>query len=561
MRTPDLLFRLQEDSENDSPMLDTRKVGVGVDAQPSLLRRPLVAEKHIRPGSARLGGKLVGKEGTPLESTPSSSLGATPASSTGRLTALLTAKSELSDSSSKLRSSTPRLISEKKSVSKSKSQSLTKSGRRKSAPKSARAGSAGRRADSAIAIGSRGAGTRPGSGLSVGKGSGRPGSAMRLSARGATMTTGTLPLLPGKLKGKKQTEIAPKPLTQKERGLLDACEGDDLDAVYKSLWQNPDINCRKPVFGSSPLAVACRKGNRHVASILLSFGADLNISDEYGVTPLHWAANSGDASLVTLLLRKAVSTGTLASALAATSPIQAPSGDAPGLLSRKDLFGSTALHFASVNNLTGVARALVAAGCDPTATNNDGRRASELTSDEELRLYLQDEEHRIQKMQSAALRAARRAAAASAASGGSPRRPGTRPGTSKTTSRPTSAQSTPNLSKSNTRKSTGRSSSALLKTARRPTTALPRSTSAKGSLSTSKSKDKSRDSIPTEDILTAEEVVVVETTPIAPEPALQPAAEMENEESVLVMKQTSGPRGFMSAVQSGTKGVGMSMGA
>ncbi|KAI9007342.1 ankyrin repeat-containing domain protein [Gaertneriomyces semiglobifer] len=163
---------------------------------------------------------------------------------------------------------------------------------------------------------------------------------------------------------------------------------------------------------TSPLSVACRKGNAKIAEILLSFGADVSAADEYGVTPLHWAANSGDAVLVMLLLRMARNAGVLLPALASLSPADSPSNNAPNILGRKDLFGSTPLHFASVNNRADIARALVAAGSDPMAVNNDGRRPSELTTDIALKAYLKDEEHRMQKYHAAFQRVIRKAAAA-----------------------------------------------------------------------------------------------------------------------------------------------------
>lgn len=52
-------------------------------------------------------------------------------------------------------------------------------------------------------------------------------------------------------------------------------------------------------------------------------------SDEYGVTPLHWASGHGFDHIVQLLLNKGISHDDLC---------------------RKDFYGSTPLHFASVNN-------------------------------------------------------------------------------------------------------------------------------------------------------------------------------------------------------------------
>lgn len=57
-------------------------------------------------------------------------------------------------------------------------------------------------------------------------------------------------------------------------------------------------------------------------------------------------------------------------------------------LSRRDCFGSTPLHFASVRNKQDVISQLVEAGCDPFTTNNDGRKPSDLTTDESIKMYL-----------------------------------------------------------------------------------------------------------------------------------------------------------------------------
>ncbi|KAJ3153172.1 hypothetical protein HDU89_000801 [Geranomyces variabilis] len=255
----------------------------------------------------------------------------------------------------------------------------------------------------------------------------------------------------------------PVPLTTAEKGLLAACEGDDLETVYATLWsEHPDINCRREHFGSTPLAVACRSGNAQVAALLLSYGADVTAPDAYGVSPLHWAATSGSAPLVSLILSRAVSKGQLRPVLA-TLPIttaapqpppppllpkgdqqqQPPSsaspstgahhppipkeGGPPNVLATRDAFGSTALHFASVLNAADVVRVLIQAGIDPTARNNDGRTAAELTTDTALRDFLRERESRLRAHVAAYSRMRKRqeaaaAEAAASASGGGGRK-------------------------------------------------------------------------------------------------------------------------------------------
>ena len=87
-----------------------------------------------------------------------------------------------------------------------------------------------------------------------------------------------------------------------------------------------------------PLAVACRKGYPKIVNVLLEFGANMS-SDEFGCTPLHWAANSGKSQIIHSLLKKA------------NLSIED--------LQKKDQFGSTPLHFASVRNLSESVQTLV----------------------------------------------------------------------------------------------------------------------------------------------------------------------------------------------------------
>eukprot|EP00842_Homolaphlyctis_polyrhiza_P003904 jgi/Hompol1/4514/HPOL_003681-RA len=175
----------------------------------------------------------------------------------------------------------------------------------------------------------------------------------------------------------KPVETTAVRFSQKEVDLLRACEVGDIDNVYKLLWEGANINCRMPLVGSTPLMVACRQGNHKIASVLIEFGAQTKISDEYAATALHWAANSGKPNLVNMLVSK----GRLS-----TSD-----------MIKKDQFGSTPLHFASVRNLSGSVVALIQAGSDPSITNNDGRKPSELTTDDSIRQYLLDEELRMQR--------------------------------------------------------------------------------------------------------------------------------------------------------------------
>lgn len=65
---------------------------------------------------------------------------------------------------------------------------------------------------------------------------------------------------------------------------------------------DPDAGSRGDS-GNTPLGVACDfQGNEEIAAVLLGAGADVNARMQYGVTPLHRAAENADEPMVRLLL-------------------------------------------------------------------------------------------------------------------------------------------------------------------------------------------------------------------------------------------------------------------
>ncbi|KAJ3324165.1 hypothetical protein HDU76_013492 [Blyttiomyces sp. JEL0837] len=163
----------------------------------------------------------------------------------------------------------------------------------------------------------------------------------------------------------------PEKLSNSNLALLQACSCDDIDGVYNLLWKDANANCKMPIFGTSPLSIAFRRGHLEISHVLFSFGASLE-SDDYGATPVHWAANHGRDVLLSHMLKR-------------------------GHISMEDLrkqdrYGSTALHFAAVKNLESTVRILVSAGIDPFMTNNDGKKASDLTTDDNIKQILIDAE-------------------------------------------------------------------------------------------------------------------------------------------------------------------------
>ncbi|KAJ3120458.1 hypothetical protein HK100_012790 [Physocladia obscura] len=152
-----------------------------------------------------------------------------------------------------------------------------------------------------------------------------------------------------------------KPLTKSQEKLMDACKRGNVDDVYTCVLDRVDLNCRLPHYGTTPLSMAFRHGHKMVCNVLIQFGAKPD-PDNYGATPLHWAANNNQSELI----RDQVKRGHISRTD----------------LAKRDFFGSSPLHFGSGKNLHEVVKTLLDCGADSLIANNDGRLASQITDDE-----------------------------------------------------------------------------------------------------------------------------------------------------------------------------------
>ena len=75
-----------------------------------------------------------------------------------------------------------------------------------------------------------------------------------------------------------------------------AAQSGDLESVKLLHAAGADVNESTPEYGSA-LVLAVVNGNEDVALYLLDNGADPNLTDCYGMTPLHWAVQEGLARL------------------------------------------------------------------------------------------------------------------------------------------------------------------------------------------------------------------------------------------------------------------------
>jgi ankyrin repeat protein len=82
---------------------------------------------------------------------------------------------------------------------------------------------------------------------------------------------------------------------RKKYALFDAAEGNELNQAKMLIQQGAPINQKNANdFGFTPLIVAIYHDNTNTAYYLIDAGADVNLADNRGRTPLMWATDIGD---------------------------------------------------------------------------------------------------------------------------------------------------------------------------------------------------------------------------------------------------------------------------
>jgi ankyrin repeat protein len=148
--------------------------------------------------------------------------------------------------------------------------------------------------------------------------------------------------------------------------LIEAAKENNLSEVRRLLSEGADVNV-KDRHGGTPLHWACSYGHVQVFKELVEHGADIEAETSNGVTPLHLACWNDHLAAVIELLNPDDSNGTTTTILGKRKSRAGANTEA------KDKDGNTPLHFASGYGHLSVVKALLSGGANMFEANNYGR--------------------------------------------------------------------------------------------------------------------------------------------------------------------------------------------
>ena len=89
-------------------------------------------------------------------------------------------------------------------------------------------------------------------------------------------------------------------LSEATRGLFDAVDKGNIEELKKQLASGADVNAHGGV--EFPINRATQFGHKAIIELLISKGADVNVEDPQGYTPLHRVAFDGHKKMAELLI-------------------------------------------------------------------------------------------------------------------------------------------------------------------------------------------------------------------------------------------------------------------
>ena len=159
-----------------------------------------------------------------------------------------------------------------------------------------------------------------------------------------------------------------------------AAKDGNIKAVKQHLAAGTDVNAQASISGRTPLHYAAWKGHKEIAELLIAKGADVNVKDEDGDTPLDYAITFKRTELADLLRKHG---GKTKKELEAEESIHAAAryGSIEAvkqhLATGTDVNAKaddewTPLHEAAWHGHKEIVELLIAKGANVNARNNDG---------------------------------------------------------------------------------------------------------------------------------------------------------------------------------------------
>lgn len=163
--------------------------------------------------------------------------------------------------------------------------------------------------------------------------------------------------------------------------LIDAAKAGDAEMVRALVGLGADVNVTE-VDGTTPLHWAAHRDDGASATVLLGAGAEVSATTRYGVTPLSLAATNGSAELLQILLEAGADPNITTGDGETPLMTSARSGVVPAITVLLDhgaevdavegWRGQTALMWAASQDNAAAAAALIAGGADPHAISEGG---------------------------------------------------------------------------------------------------------------------------------------------------------------------------------------------
>ena len=166
--------------------------------------------------------------------------------------------------------------------------------------------------------------------------------------------------------------------------LVKAAHDDNLEALQGLIDKHPNVNLRDPNSGTTALDHAVQNGNREMVQFLISKGADVNASEDGGVTALMQVNEATTPDLLWDLINAGAkinykteygTTVLMTMASQSNSEVLEELLSAGADLNATDEDGMTALMIAASEGRVLNVRLLVLAGARIDATDNEGKNA------------------------------------------------------------------------------------------------------------------------------------------------------------------------------------------